>query len=116
RFYFLPRRRRHTRSKRDWSSDVCSSDLVRDIGPEMLDDDFDFLADVRRMQVREPHDLPRRRLRIHECVATVWADARRDAGLALLLDLERRPVRLVSTQHVEDETFLDRLPHRIHVK
>src|SRR5699024_11686545 len=27
--FFLSRRRRHTRSKRDWSSDVCSSDLNR---------------------------------------------------------------------------------------
>src|SRR5699024_11289262 len=26
-------RRRHTRSKRDWSSDVCSSDLHPDCGP-----------------------------------------------------------------------------------
>src|SRR5699024_11960128 len=26
-FFFLSSRRRHTRSKRDWSSDVCSSDL-----------------------------------------------------------------------------------------
>src|SRR5699024_12079296 len=26
-FYFFSRRRRHTRSKREWSSDVCSSDL-----------------------------------------------------------------------------------------
>src|SRR5699024_7504701 len=25
--FFFPSRRRHTRSKRDWSSDVCSSDL-----------------------------------------------------------------------------------------
>src|SRR5699024_11439473 len=24
-------RRRHTRSKRDWSSDVCSSDLIADV-------------------------------------------------------------------------------------
>src|SRR5207249_6739123 len=30
--FFFSRRRRHTRSKRDWSSDVCSSDLmVRDL-------------------------------------------------------------------------------------
>src|SRR5699024_12140683 len=28
--FFLSSRRRHTRSKRDWSSDVCSSDLMRD--------------------------------------------------------------------------------------
>src|SRR5579885_3774032 len=27
--FFFSSRRRHTRSKRDWSSDVCSSDLGR---------------------------------------------------------------------------------------
>src|SRR5699024_11832145 len=31
-FFFFSSRRRHTRSKRDWSSDVCSSDLkIHDI-------------------------------------------------------------------------------------
>src|SRR5699024_2339048 len=30
RFFFFASRRRHTRSKRDWSSDVCSSDLERE--------------------------------------------------------------------------------------
>src|SRR6266704_123094 len=29
-FFFFSSRRRHTRSKRDWSSDVCSSDLLQD--------------------------------------------------------------------------------------
>src|SRR5207249_9152190 len=29
-FFFFSSRRRHTRSKRDWSSDVCSSDLIDD--------------------------------------------------------------------------------------
>src|SRR6266496_386086 len=28
-FFFFSSRRRHTRSLRDWSSDVCSSDLAR---------------------------------------------------------------------------------------
>src|SRR5438874_10077733 len=28
-FFFFSSRRRHTRSLRDWSSDVCSSDLCR---------------------------------------------------------------------------------------
>src|SRR5699024_12179119 len=28
--FFFSSRRRHTRSKRDWSSDVCSSDLKND--------------------------------------------------------------------------------------
>src|SRR5699024_11553005 len=27
-FFFFSSRRRHTRSKRDWSSNVCSSDLI----------------------------------------------------------------------------------------
>src|SRR2546428_5963138 len=29
-FFFFSSRRRHTRSDRDWSSDVCSSDLCQD--------------------------------------------------------------------------------------
>src|SRR5438067_9266522 len=32
--FFFSSRRRHTRSKRDWSSDVCSSDLIGPITPE----------------------------------------------------------------------------------
>src|SRR5207249_8531528 len=32
--FFFSSRRRHTRSKRDWSSDVCSSDLLR--GPNEI--------------------------------------------------------------------------------
>src|SRR5207249_9503710 len=31
-FFFFSSRRRHTRSKRDWSSDVCSSDLLSEEG------------------------------------------------------------------------------------
>src|SRR5438067_3598941 len=30
-FFFFSSRRRHTRSKRDWSSDVCSSDLAASV-------------------------------------------------------------------------------------
>src|SRR5699024_6798627 len=30
-FVFFSSRRRHTRSKRDWSSDVCSSDILGDV-------------------------------------------------------------------------------------
>src|SRR5216683_5184681 len=30
-FFFFSSRRRHTRSDRDWSSDVCSSDLLRPV-------------------------------------------------------------------------------------
>src|SRR5699024_12214958 len=31
-YFFFSSRRRHTRSKRDWSSDVCSSDLGEQFG------------------------------------------------------------------------------------
>src|SRR5699024_11793950 len=34
-FFFFSSRRRHTRSKRDWSSDVCSSDLI-DVSLDVL--------------------------------------------------------------------------------
>src|SRR5436309_15974623 len=30
--FFFSSRRRHTRFSRDWSSDVCSSDLAQDVG------------------------------------------------------------------------------------
>src|SRR2546429_2692285 len=32
-FFFFSSRRRHTRCSRDWSSDVCSSDLLVFLGP-----------------------------------------------------------------------------------
>src|SRR6266567_7530301 len=38
-FFFFSSRRRHTRFDCDWSSDVCSSDLLRD--PVVVIGDFD---------------------------------------------------------------------------
>src|SRR6266700_2301494 len=35
-FFFFSSRRRHTRFSRDWSSDVCSSDLLKSIGRTSL--------------------------------------------------------------------------------
>src|SRR6202046_2920200 len=48
--FFFSSRRRHTRSKRDWSSDVCSSDLTRYRG--------DFEERVKRIidEIREHRD------------------------------------------------------------
>src|SRR5216683_6874389 len=40
-FFFFSSRRRHTRSDRDWSSDVCSSDLTL----------FTIAQDLTKMQV-----------------------------------------------------------------
>src|SRR5690349_22022946 len=39
-FFFFSSRRRHTRSLRDWSSDVCSSDLMRALLRSMQPDQF----------------------------------------------------------------------------
>src|SRR5699024_2867547 len=41
-FFFFSSRRRHTRSKRDWSSDVCSSDLKRMKDIETMEEDGTF--------------------------------------------------------------------------
>src|SRR5206468_8211910 len=37
-FFFFSSRRRHTRSDRDWSSDVCSSDLISLPRPKLRGD------------------------------------------------------------------------------
>src|SRR5207249_7812972 len=45
-------RRRHTRSKRDWSSDVCSSDLIKEVDQLVGDP-----AQEERQRRRESVDL-----------------------------------------------------------
>src|SRR3989449_363189 len=48
-FFFFSSRRRHTRCSRDWSSDVCSSDLVFP--------SFRRLFSIVRMRQDRPHQL-----------------------------------------------------------
>ena len=52
-FFFFSSRRRHTRSKRDWSSDVCSSDLelgsVRAPMPGLIPEDEPIVAEAQAM-------------------------------------------------------------------
>src|SRR5712675_1098884 len=55
--FFFSSRRRHTRCSRDWSSDVCSSDLVvggavRDLLLGIVPKDFDVATDARPEQVK----------------------------------------------------------------
>src|SRR5699024_6857608 len=61
RFFFFSSRRRHTRSKRDWSSDVCSSDLnikeeLNDMEKlyEGLDQIYDEIVEIRRYLHQNP--------------------------------------------------------------
>src|SRR5690606_40181921 len=52
-------RRRHTRFSRDWSSDVCSSDLLAELGDHLKALDLDPALPVERqpfMQVRLSRD------------------------------------------------------------
>src|SRR6266496_1390220 len=52
-FFFFSSRRRHTRSLRDWSSDVCSSDLAMELAiTDALDPDA--AAPLARVDVAAP--------------------------------------------------------------
>src|SRR5437762_12415957 len=51
-FFFFSSRRRHTRYIGDWSSDVCSSDLLT---VPVIDDWADASAGSRTIRARTPH-------------------------------------------------------------
>src|SRR2546429_4570855 len=82
-FFFFSSRRRHTRCSRDWSSDVCSSDLVAlvDRRPELAG------LGVEGEANRVPE--ARREARFARAVGVVARD-RRAAGVALRRSEERR--------------------------
>src|SRR5699024_11796302 len=46
-FFFFSSRRRHTRSKRDWSSDVCSSDLSNEGKVKKSNEASSFVSGLR---------------------------------------------------------------------
>src|SRR5205814_3143514 len=82
-YFFFSSRRRHTRCLSDWSSDVCSSDLIlaqplaghRDRDFEQIARDlFDIAADVTYFGEFRGLDLQERRLR-------QTREAARDLGL-----------------------------------
>src|SRR5690606_40892534 len=50
-FFFFSSRRRHTRFSRDWSSDVCSSDLAGvDEAKDELQEIIEFLREPQKFQ------------------------------------------------------------------
>src|SRR5699024_11270014 len=63
-FVFFSSRRRHTRSKRDWSSDVCSSDLADALHEQVArvrESTRPSLPDADRESVRETAEWLRHR-------------------------------------------------------
>src|SRR5690625_2936099 len=52
-FFFFSSRRRHTRWPRDWSSDVCSSDLVQEENGESYFVNEDVRFPVENMEIKE---------------------------------------------------------------
>src|SRR3712207_8307907 len=54
--FFFSSRRRHTRYWRDWSSDVCSSDLPEHQAALLVDDRVAPVADLRDVRVEAGAD------------------------------------------------------------
>src|SRR5256884_6719841 len=67
-FFFFSSRRRHTRCSRDWSSDVCSSDLVGparlEVHQEKVGDGIGGVDPVTHARVRPDEKLILHRLRM----------------------------------------------------
>src|ERR1041385_3744262 len=53
-FFFFSRRRRHTRCSRDWSSDVCSSDLLQ--SDDRMESSWDQVYSQRFMTMWYPNE------------------------------------------------------------
>ena len=76
----------------------------RDVLAEVLDDDLDLLADVVGMETHPSHDAFQRGVALDLLVVPFSAAGGQTKG---------KPVRRVVLEHIEDEAFLNRLPHRI---
>src|SRR2546422_7791960 len=60
-YFFFSSRRRHTRCSRDWSSDVCSSDLLRRLRTDYVDVYFNHAVnDLERLKNPEWHEFTTR--------------------------------------------------------
>src|SRR5690349_23372420 len=89
-FFFFSSRRRHTRSLRDWSSDVCSSDLPQNLvrrvllQAEQAQRGAALSRAVERGLRRVAHDLLRQRGAVddHRVHAACLGDQRRERAVA----------------------------------
>src|SRR5687768_17925993 len=65
-FFFFSSRRRHTRCSRDWSSDVCSSDLQGGVGAELEGGSLDLVGVELRGREQEGVSADARRRLVEE--------------------------------------------------
>src|SRR2546421_8379348 len=70
--FFFSSRRRHTRSDRDWSSDVCSSDLLRKTYEA---------RSMSQIDVSRIYGEARRRSVVVWCLGAIWAIVTLGVGL-----------------------------------
>src|SRR2546429_3032398 len=84
-FFFFSSRRRHTRCSRDWSSDVCSSDLAAEIAAIKAIPRQEGVAEIRipgERAYRERARLAREGIvvdrRIHDALIALAARKRQD--------------------------------------
>src|SRR5690349_22076230 len=96
-FFFFSSRRRHTRSLRDWSSDVCSSDLIKRTRVEQE-------SVGRRLQRRDlAAGVPRiasREVRSEEHTSEL--QSRRDLVCRLLLEKKKKKKIQLDAKNYED--------------
>src|SRR5207249_8055726 len=71
---FFSSRRRHTRSKRDWSSDVCSSDLV-DSGVVRSSTGYVFNFVNRSVDIAHPADINQKAFLLYALASAGGRDA-----------------------------------------
>src|SRR5438874_9768449 len=106
-FFFFSSRRRHTRSLREWSSDVCSSDLNAEAAYDLLAEHVErFIAawDAPNGQPALVDYLPRGSARSEEHTSEL--QSRRDLVCRLLLEKKNKSSLLLAAclPHVADCT------------
>src|SRR2546422_3515514 len=109
-FFFFSSRRRHTRCSRDWSSDVCSSDLVAGEGP--LGGGVDPIFDCRGAE-----DLERPGQVVGQALDDDGVTTKREVGAVLLARshrYEEAGIALKNEAHLVGDEGLE-VQRRAHV-
>src|SRR5690606_39987788 len=95
--FYISSRRRHTRFSRDWSSDVCSSDLDRGLGGrEQIRQMARVIRHLRPRVVLAPY--PRDRHPDHVAAGQMVKEAVFDAGIRKLDVGDRKSGVYVNTE------------------